>query len=471
MVWNVCHRFLGDRHAAEDAFQATFLLLAERSEVLRVRGTLGPWLHEVARRTACKARTAAARRQTRERRVAEATPVAIMDRESADDLGAILHAEIGRLSPDYRAVVVTCYLEGRTHDDAAAVLGWPVGTVRGRLARARARLQARLIRRGIAPAVALGTLEAAPATASVPPLMVMAVVRIVVGPLPAPASVAWLAAVRRSQTVARTAVIASFVASFGAGLVVLSHRQSEDPGANNPLKSAPRAAPAPAVQRRREEPGPRDRFGDLLPQAAVARLGSMRFRHGRSLSRIVYSPDGRLLASFGDGMIRIWETSSGRELHQIGGSDNFALLPDSAMMACTVLDTAGEPETRRLVLRDLTTGQEVRRSRPLPVPFLGSTVLNAGTNKEMHRPNLGDIAAPAYSPDGKFLAASLLGGNAPMPWVYLYDTATLDGAGRSISSRLKAAQVGSSSPSCPTARRWSRPACQSSTGTWRAGNN
>ena len=138
MVLGVCHRILGDRHSAEDAFQATFLLLSRRSGMLRVRDTLGPWLHEVARRTACKARTAATRCRGRERRVAERTSVESVDQEPLDDLGAILHEEIGRLSPVYRAAVVVCYLEGRTHHEAAAVLGWPVGSVRGRLAGSRA---------------------------------------------------------------------------------------------------------------------------------------------------------------------------------------------------------------------------------------------------------------------------------------------------------------------------------------------
>ena len=113
---------------------------------------------------------------------------------------------------------------------------------------------------------------------------------------------------------------------------------------------------------RREGPGPRDRFGDLLPQAAVARIGSMLLRHGRSISRIAYSPDGSMLASSGNGVIRIWDASTGRELHHLEGSDCFALSPDWKIVASSILDTPGATETRRLVLREAASGREIRRS-------------------------------------------------------------------------------------------------------------
>jgi RNA polymerase sigma factor (sigma-70 family) len=161
MVLATCRRVLGDHHAAEDAFQATFLVLVRRAGSLRVRDSLGPWLHEVATRTALKARTGAARRQARERRAAVPEASGTGD-AGVDDLGAALHAEVARLPAKYRAPVVLCYFEGRTHDEAAVTLAWPVGTVRGRLSRARALLRSRLARRGLAPAGVLGVMLSRP---------------------------------------------------------------------------------------------------------------------------------------------------------------------------------------------------------------------------------------------------------------------------------------------------------------------
>jgi RNA polymerase sigma factor (sigma-70 family) len=158
MVLAVCRQILGDPHAVEDAFQATFLVLVRRARSLRLRegGSLGPWLHGVAYRTAMKSRKISARRQVRERRVAAAVSELTSTPTESDDLRFLVHEEVNRLPAKYRAPVVLCYFEGRTHDEAAAALHWPVGTVRGRLARARDLMRSRLTRRGVAPAVVIG---------------------------------------------------------------------------------------------------------------------------------------------------------------------------------------------------------------------------------------------------------------------------------------------------------------------------
>jgi RNA polymerase sigma factor (sigma-70 family) len=159
MVLGVCRRILRDVHAAEDSFQATFLVLVRRAGAIRRRESLGPWLHGVARRVALRARTAALVRQEREARAA-IDPATALAEPVADDLGPALHAEIVRLPEKYRAPIVLCYLDGRTIDEASRQLGWPAGTVGGRLARARARLRDRLVQRGL---VAPAALFAAPA--------------------------------------------------------------------------------------------------------------------------------------------------------------------------------------------------------------------------------------------------------------------------------------------------------------------
>jgi RNA polymerase sigma factor (sigma-70 family) len=150
MVLRACRSILRDEHAAEDAFQATFLVLARKAGPLRVRDSLAPWLHAVAVRVARCARGAAARRARHERRAAGRAVGSARD-PIADDVGRILHEEIDRLPERYRAPIVLCLLEGLTREQAADRLGWPTGTLQSRLARGRERLRDRLIRRGVPP--------------------------------------------------------------------------------------------------------------------------------------------------------------------------------------------------------------------------------------------------------------------------------------------------------------------------------
>jgi RNA polymerase sigma factor (sigma-70 family) len=157
MVLRVCRGVLADPHDVEDAFQATFLVLIRKARGLWVRESLGPWLHQVAARTARGARSAAARRR-HDRLAASARPEVHVMRD--DEPVRIVHEEIERLPERYRAPVVLCDLEGRTNEQAARHLGWPVGTVKSRLARARQRLRDRLIRRGLDPGAAVLSLPA-----------------------------------------------------------------------------------------------------------------------------------------------------------------------------------------------------------------------------------------------------------------------------------------------------------------------
>jgi RNA polymerase sigma factor (sigma-70 family) len=151
MVLGICRRMLGASHEAEDAFQATFLVLVRRARDLGPRDAIGPWLYGVATRVASRART----QMARHRRFRENPPeFAVADRSGSTidpDLFEILDQELSRLPGKYRSPLVLCYLEGRTHEEAARDLQWPLGTVKGRLARAREVLRSRLARRGFAP--------------------------------------------------------------------------------------------------------------------------------------------------------------------------------------------------------------------------------------------------------------------------------------------------------------------------------
>src|SRR5947209_2361714 len=149
MVLGVCRRVLDDADSADDAFQATFLVLARKAESIRKRPSVGSWLFGVAFRTALKARASAVRRRIHERAIMH--PATTDPREEIvwRELRPLLDAEMDRLPEKYRAPLVLCYLEGKTNEEAARELGWTKGTVSGRLARARDVLRQRLVRRGL----------------------------------------------------------------------------------------------------------------------------------------------------------------------------------------------------------------------------------------------------------------------------------------------------------------------------------
>ena len=152
MVLRVCRGVLTDPHDTEDAFQATFLVLVKKASGLWVKDSLGAWLHQVALRTASSALKDELRRRRHERRAAELAAVSSGGEDGArQEMERLLHAEIDRLPERYRVPIVLCDLEGRSHEQAARHLGWPIGTVKSRLSRGRDRLRDRLCRRGLFP--------------------------------------------------------------------------------------------------------------------------------------------------------------------------------------------------------------------------------------------------------------------------------------------------------------------------------
>lgn len=157
MVLAVCHRILGHRQDAEDAFQATLLVLARRAHAVRPRTMVGNWLYGVAYRTAQAARRGALNRRARETKVAiRAADAAPEDTGLAPDLREVLDRELAALPDVYRAAVVACDLEGLSRREAAARLGWSEGTLSSRLTRARSLLARRLCRYGlVVPAAGL----------------------------------------------------------------------------------------------------------------------------------------------------------------------------------------------------------------------------------------------------------------------------------------------------------------------------
>jgi RNA polymerase sigma factor (sigma-70 family) len=160
MVYRVCRTTLGNHHDAEDAFQATFLVLVREARRLRVRDSLGPWLYEVARRVSLFARTARMRRRRHEHAAAMLSAEGVAagpgagDQLERDESALTIQSEIARLPERFRACLILCDLQGLTYAETARQLGVPVGTVQSRLARARKRLRQCLARRGLDPGVA-----------------------------------------------------------------------------------------------------------------------------------------------------------------------------------------------------------------------------------------------------------------------------------------------------------------------------
>jgi RNA polymerase sigma factor (sigma-70 family) len=149
MVRGVCRQILRHPHDADDAFQATFLVLVRKARSIQVRESLAPWLYSVAYRTAQRARASASRYRQEGVEQVEAVGASAEDSYQLD-LRPLLHEELDRLPDKYRAPIVLCHLEGKTHEQAAQLLHWPIGTVSGRLSRGRELLKSRLERRGLA---------------------------------------------------------------------------------------------------------------------------------------------------------------------------------------------------------------------------------------------------------------------------------------------------------------------------------
>ena len=226
MVLGICRRLLADPFDVEDAFQATFLVLARRAGSLRDGDRLAPWLYGVARKVATRARADLARRRAREGSGVEALAVAIKPDDPTRELGRALIEEIDRLPKPLRDPILLCCVEGLSYDEAADRLRSTAPAIRGRLARARTRLKDRLTRRGFAPTVAtLGTLlSAEAASAAVPARLLTTTIQVAkAGAVPVGVEILAEGVIRTmiltKSKILAAAVVACGVAGSGVGLV------------------------------------------------------------------------------------------------------------------------------------------------------------------------------------------------------------------------------------------------------------
>jgi RNA polymerase sigma factor (sigma-70 family) len=434
LVLGVARRQLADPGRAEDVFQATFLALARAAGRLRRQTPLANWLYTVALRQAKKARAGAARRDAAERSVpaavaASADPLADI---SGRELLRVIDDELARLPDRYRLPVLLCCVQGLSRDEAAARLGWSAGAVKGRLERGRRVLADRLTARGLAPALVLAPLL----TAVVPAELAARAVALAGSPWAKsiPAAVAALAAAGKPGWVWPAAVAAGVLAA-GLGWVAVAGGPGPVavrvmPG---PAAVALPAVPAPVVARDQPADPAADRPAAPLPDRAVLRFGSARFRHPTGILSLAYAPDARwAVAGSGGGVYtgcdRSYDLTDGRALARYGFPDHpaeaVAVSPDGA----TVLTRSSY--TYRLF--DPPTGRE-RRKFDLPDPkgHYGTQVLlftpdgrhavsaygtesglvmvDLGAGRIVRRfpfdPKALQVVAAAVSPDGKYLAA------------------------------------------------------------------
>jgi RNA polymerase sigma factor (sigma-70 family) len=390
MVFGVCRRVLSVLQDAEDAFQATFLLLARKAAGVRQPAALAAYLHGIALRVARKARGRRRAAPSPVRDQADTRPDPL-DALSSRELLAILDEEVSRLPEVFRLPIVLCYLQGRTAVQAAEILGWTVGSVRGRLERGRARLQQRLTRRGLAvPAALLGVaVGTGAATAALSPRLQALALHLGAANAVAPR----VAVLSRA---AGRAVLGNRLKAAAVGLVLLGTLTAtamtlrQEPASQPPAKTAPASPPQPQARL--------DRYGDPLPPGALARLGTLRFRHSYFTGGVVFSPDGKKLATVGANStgrpLVIWDAQTGRQLLQ-------PAVPASVLAAAfspdgkTVVAATG---TKGVFRWDAVTGKQVSHfagtgSADAPLTTLtpdGKVLLTSDADKDLR---LFDLAA------------------------------------------------------------------------------
>jgi RNA polymerase sigma factor (sigma-70 family) len=387
LVWGVCRRILSDEADCEDAFQATFFALVRQADAVEVRSSLAAWLYTVAVRVARKAQ---ARR--RQQRPLSLVPGCAMRGNVTDDVGSrelfrLVDEEIERLPVALRLPLLLCCLQGRTRDEAAEALGCSVASVKSRLERGRNLLRRRLQSRGLGLPAAFLALELTGGSIRAA-LWDKTMQAVLSTPAPAAAALAEIGVSGVTMGKCKLLLVALLLAAGTAGAVSwLPGAKPTDPPAAAAPKEATTAKAAPVRV---------DRHGDPLPDGAVARLGTVRWRHGYGIGKLVYSPNGEKIAAAGFGpAVTLSDVASGKLLHrfphQSQPNSGVAFAPDGTMLATA--------DTHVCHLWDLATGKELRQLQ--------------GGQEAVH--------SIAFAPDGKIVAGADLGGT-----LHLWQTATGD---------------------------------------------
>jgi RNA polymerase sigma factor (sigma-70 family) len=303
LVWGVCRRVAGDHHDAEDAFQASFLVLARKAATLSRGDRLAAWLYGVAYRTALKARALAARRRAREKQVPTMPEPATETAEVCDESLMLLDRELAALPEKYRLAILACDLGGRTQQEAAAELAMPQGTLSARLSRGRALLARRLAKRGITLAAALAAHHAV--APSAPAAAVAGAIQAARVDSAVPAAVLTLAeGVLKAMLLTRLKRLLVVV----GGVALLAAVGAVALGAGGEPPEADAAETPPAPVRETQAPQPKD------GRAGPVRLGSSNWRFGTHISGLAYANEGRWVVVADGPVVRVLDARTGDEV-------------------------------------------------------------------------------------------------------------------------------------------------------------
>lgn len=384
LVWGTCRRRLRDAHAAEDAFQTTFLALARHASAVRRPDALAAWLHRVA------VRCSAEFRPPRYHMSASFLDIPARGTDpaaaaAANDLERLVDCEIDALPEPFRLAFVLCEVEQRTAADAAKTLGCPVGTIESRLTRARKWLRARLVRRGITVGSLTGVALAADA---VPASARSGAVALATGMSPVPPTLASVAdRVVRSGLGALTVGVGLCSGLGIVGLGGLLWVLTQAPVAVTPVESPAVSISSTDLPIPEQEQFRRNRDNFPLPPEAIARLGDAWLRHGALPQRMAFSGDGRFLATggAGDRWLRVWDLETNRprvHLWLAAGEVPAAVALTVDGRVLRALICTGDMQTAQLREYDTFRGIETHRK------------LVAG----------GPMNSSAFSSDGRLLA-------------------------------------------------------------------
>jgi RNA polymerase sigma factor (sigma-70 family) len=349
LVHSTCRHILSDRSDADDACQATFVVLYRKAQSIRNGRTLGGWLFRVARRAAIEVKRANGRRRLHETRTTRDELVDGPDL-SWREACAILHKELDSLPAKYRLPLIACYLEGKTQDEAARDLGWSADCVRGRIERGRVRLGRRLRLRGVT--LSAGLLAAIVVTPDAPASVARVAAQAIASPSAAVSAIA-------QQIAGSTARVWSMVSVASLGVVLFAGAALLDAAMGGP---EPKQPTPPAKEPTAERPTPQlDAFGDPLPDGAVARIGSSRFRTDRFLADFAFSPDGKLIAGASAGRrLTVWEVATGRDVATVQVAEGpFGRIQFTEDGKYIVAGLRKEPEGLELRCYEARTGREV----------------------------------------------------------------------------------------------------------------
>jgi RNA polymerase sigma factor (sigma-70 family) len=433
MIMRLCRRILGDTHAAEDAFQATFLVLARRAKAVQPEA-LTSWLYGVSRRVSFKIAD-----QNRRRAFTPLCNLEPIDpqpdplkRVTVRELLEIVEHEVARMPRAYQMPVVLCLFEGHTLEEAARRLGWTVGSVRGRLERGRNRLRARLASRGLTIAAGVTAVKVAKA-GTVSRVLISSTARAAVayatyvGPMAAGPAVLLAESLLRWTVAAKLklmGLLAAVLLVLGGGAVLGYQalvKPQEPSEAGQGEKDDKRSA-----QGKKESP-PQEAQGDPLPANAIARLGNLQFRQGQ-VSALHFTPDSKQLIALGHHEIVVWDRATAKRVATLPNADAgrsyhyCELSPDGKLLATVDL----QRREKRVQFWDRATLKPVRefgQTVAMHIRFspngelLAVVAYNAKTT--LHDLELWEVAS------GKLLRLLPMGLGTPGAVVFLDDGKTV----------------------------------------------